>query len=322
MHESAIVSAMKRQGLFLAACLAALLFAQPALAAPKPKLGKTALVDAVSGTVKVKEKGKSGFAKLGKNPELIPLESVVDARRGKVKIKAAGKGGLDEGTFWKGDFEIRQDKKEGTTDLILQGDVGGGGCPARSGSARAAGQIPQLSGQSDDPFRTLGWFADAEVSEKDTEWTTQDLCDGTETVVKSGEMRTSAGPVLIMDVDELATIKHYCDYDGTEPVSGVFCTVLTHSPALGIWGAGLVNQGRASAYDLCLTGPAGQENCKNYPFSEPFGPQGLRESVISCIADGGPGAYSVRWMIDGVQLGPAQPFTIDTPPGQDCIQRP
>ena len=168
----------------------------------------------------------------------------------------------------------------------------------------------------------LGWFADAEVEERKTKWSTEDLCDGTQTVVKSGQMRTSAGSVHIMSVDELATVKHFCDYDGVAPVSGVFCTVITHAPDLGIWGGGLVNQGDATTYDLCLTNPSGQENCRNYPFSEPFGPQGLRESVITCIADGGPGAYSLRWVIDGVQLGPSQGFTINTPPGQNCIQRP
>jgi len=303
--------------------LAVFLLAEPALAAPAPKLGKTALMNAASGKVKVKEKGESRFGKLGKSPKLYPMGSVVDTKRGKVRVRTAGKGrGLDEGTFWKGVFEIRQDKRDVVPELVLQGDVGGGGCTARSGASRGSGDVPSLSGESSDTFRTLGWFADAEVEEPKTEWSTEDLCEGTRTVVKSGGMRTSAGPVLIMSVDELATVQHFCDYDGTAPVSGVFCTVLTFAPDLGIWGGGLVNQGDATSYDLCLTNPAGQENCKNYPFSEPFGPQGLRDSVVSCIADGGPGTYTLRWMIDGVQLGPAPSFPINTPPGQNCIQRP
>ena len=308
---------------FLVLSLAAFLLAEPALAAPEPKLGKTALMNTVSGKVKVQEKGESGFDKLPKSPKLVRMGSVVDAERGKVRVRTAGKRkGLSEGTFWKGDFEIRQDKRKGVPELVLQGEIGGGGCAGRSGASRGAGDVPRIFGESSDTFRVLGWFADAEVEERKTEWSTEDLCDGTQTVVRSGQMRTSAGSVLIMSVDELATVKHYCDYDGVAPVSGVFCIVLTHAPDLGIWGGGLVNQGEATSYDLCLTNPAGEETCRNYPFSEPFGPQGLRESVISCIADGGPGAYSLRWMIDGVQLGPSQGFTINTPPGQDCIQRP
>jgi hypothetical protein len=280
-------------------------------------------MNSVSGTVKVKEKGESKFGKLGKSPKLYPMGSIVDARRGKVRVQTAGKGrGLDEGTFWKGDFEIRQDKRDVVPELVLQGEIGGGGCPVRSGVPRAAGQVPKLSGASSDPFRTLGWFADAEVEERKTEWTIEDLCDGTRTVVKSGQMRTSAGSVLIQSTDEGATVKYYCDYDGIQPVSGIFCNLLTHAPDLGVWGAALVNQGEATAYDLCLTNPAGEETCKNYPFSQPFGPQGLRDSVITCIADAGPGTYSLRWVIDGVQLGPSQAFRINTPPGQNCIQRP
>ena len=308
---------------FLVLSLAAFLLAEPALAAPTPKLGKTALMNTVSGTVKVKEKGESGFGKLGKSPKLYPMGSVVDAKRGKVHVRTAGKGRkLSDGTFSKGDFEIRQDKQDVVPELVLQGEIGGGNCPGREGATRGAGDVPRLSGESDDPFRTLGWFADAEVEERKTQWSIEDLCDGTRIVVKSGGMRTSAGSVLIQSNDEGATVQYFCDYDGVEPVSGVFCTLLTFAPDLGIWGGALVNQGEATSYDLCLTNPAGEENCKNYPFSEPFGPQGLRDSVVSCIADGGPGAYSLRWMIDGVQLGPSQGFTINTPPGQNCIQRP
>jgi hypothetical protein len=319
-----MMCAMRRQGLFLGVCLAMLLGAAPALAAPEPKFGKTAQVSAISGTVKVKEKGESKFAKLGKKPKLIPLESVVDAKRGKVRVRAAGKGrGLEQGVFYKGDFEIRQDKQEGLTDLVLQGEIGGGGCPVvKYGNARGGGAIPRLSGETKDAFRTLGWFGDAEVTQEDeTKWTTEDLCDGTRTVVKTGEVTASAGSVLIQDVDAGATIKHFCDYDGVAPVSTVFCTVLTHAPDLGVWGGGLVNQGEATTYDLCVTNPAGEEKCTNYPFSEPYGP-GYRDSVITCIADSGPGNYSLRWLIDGVQLGPSQAFTINTPPGQNCIQRP
>ena len=309
--------------LILPLCLTALLAAQPAMAAePDPKLGKTALVNAVSGTVKIKEKGGAGFRSLSRSPELVPMGSIIDAKRGKVRVRAAGKGrGFDEGTFWKGDFELDYDREDARNELTLQGELGGGACGARDGAGRAAG-VPRLWGSSDDPFKTIGWFSGAEVEEKGTKWLIEDLCDATRTVVKSGAVRGFAGDVLSMRVDAGATIKHFCDYDGLEGVSAAFCSALMHAPDLGTWGAGLVNRGSAPSYELCVTNPAGEETCKTYPFSEPVGPQGLRDSVVSCIADSGPGAYAVRWLIDGVQLGPSQAFTINAPPGQDCIQRP
>ena len=134
----------------LIAGLAVFLLAEPALAAPEPKLGKTAQASTVSGTVKVKEKGESKFGKLGKSPKLIPMGSVVDAERGKVRIRTAGKGkGLSEGTFSKGDFEIRQDKREAVPELVLQGEIGGGGCAGRSGASRGAGDVPRIFGESE-----------------------------------------------------------------------------------------------------------------------------------------------------------------------------
>jgi hypothetical protein len=300
--------------LLLGVGLATLLLAQPAPAADSPKLGKTALLDAVSGTVEVMEKGKSGFERLGKSPELIRMGSVIDATRGKVRIRAAANGrGLNEGTFWRGEFEVSQHRRDGVTDAILHGD-GGDACTPVAGA--------RLWAESDDAFRTLGWFSGATAEKAGTSWLTEDLCEGTRTTVRSGRVQASAGPVLVLDVFEGATVQHFCDLEGADPVSRAFCTMLTWNPGLGLWGSGLANRGDATSYDLCITDPSGEESCTNYPLSAPFGRPAIRDSVVGCYADGGPGAYSLRWLIDGVQLGPAPGFTSNTLAGQGCVRDP
>ena len=314
---------MRARRLFLAVSLATLACAQPALAADSPKLDKTALVETVSGKVRVKEKGKSGFEQLSNKPTLVRLGSVIDAKRGKVRVSTdTGKRRLSEGVFWKGDFEIRQDRDDGVvTELVLQGEVGGGACGAARGP-RGSSDVPRLWGESGDRFRTLGFYAFAEVEERGTRWLTEDLCDGTRTFVKSGGVEANGSGVLIISIIPNQTVQHICDYDGDGNVSQAFCEMVTFSPDLGIYGAGITTAGETTSYDLCVTNPAGAEACKTYPLSEPFGQQGLRDSVVTCTADSGPGAYSVRWLVSGVQLGPTLGFTIDAPPGQDCISKP
>ena len=296
-----------------AVSLAVLLFAEQALAAPDPELAKTALVSTVSGTVKVKLKGESGFDELPRSPELIPMGSVIDTTRGAVRVRTAGRSrGTNDGIFRKGVFEISEHRRSGVADVILQGGAGDGAC----------GDVGQLWAESDDPFRTVGRFAAAEAEKAGTRWLTEDLCDGTRTVVKSGRVQASAGPALILDVFAGSTVQHFCDLEGADPVSRAFCTMVLFDPAIGLWGSGIANRGDATSYDLCVTNPAGEESCKNYPFSEPFGRPAIRDSRVGCYADSGPGAYSLRWQIDGVRLGPALGFTSETPPGQNCVQDP
>lgn len=304
----------------LAFGLAVLLVAEPASAAPAPKLGKTALVTEVSGTATFVEKGETRVNQLAKSPVLVPMGSSIDARRGKVRIRTAGKrGGLDEATLWKGSFGIRQDKQDVVPEVVVVGEIAGGACGAGpSGSA----DVPRLWAESDDPFRTVGRYSGVQAIEEDTRWLTEDLCDGTRYFVKSGRLRAYDGPVVENPVETGSSIQHYCDYDGVEPASLWFCTMLVNAPHLGLYAPGIASLGDATSYEVCVTDPVGEERCETYPFSDPFTPEGHRFSVVTCSAASGPGAYSVRWVVDGVQLGPAVGFTSDRPPGQNCIHRP
>jgi hypothetical protein len=308
------------RSLACAAGLATLLFAVPAQAASPPKLGKTAVVNEVSGQVTFIKKGETRFRALSESPTRVPMGSTIDARHGKIRIRTAGKGrGLDEATFWKGAFGIGQDKEEVVPEAVLVGEIGGTECGVGpSGGA----DVPRLWGGSDDAFRTVGRFSGVEVIEKDTKWLTEDLCDGTRHFAKRGRLRAYDGPVIENTVEPGSTIQHYCDYDGVEPASRWFCTMLNFSPHLGLFGTGIASLGVATTYDVCVTNPVGEESCESYQFSEPFTQEGHRFSVVVCSTQNGPGAYSARWLIDGVQLGPAVGFTSERPPGQDCIHRP
>ena len=292
----------------LAVSLAVFLTAEPALATPEPKLGKSALVSEVSGTVTFAEKGETRLQEMSKSPTLVPIGSSIDARRGKVRVRTAGRRrGLDQAMFWKGAFTIRQDRRDAVPEMFVLGET--------------CADAPRLWAESSDAFRTVGRFSGVQAIEDDTRWRTEDLCDGTRHFAKSGRLRAYDGPVVENPIEAGGTIQHYCDYDGVEPVSSWFCTMLDNYPDLDLYGPGIATLGTATSYDVCVTNPMGVETCESYPLSEPFTSEGHRFSVLGCTADSGPGAYSVRWLVDGVQLGPAMPFRSDRPPGQGCIQR-
>jgi hypothetical protein len=309
---------MRVPGLFVAATLALFLGAEPALAAPKPKLGKTALVRELAGTVTYIEKSETRIRPLTK-PTLIPMGSAIDTRQGKVRIRTARKGrGLDEATFWQGAFGIRQDKQDAHPEAVLTGEIGGTGCG--EGPSGSAG-VPHLWASSDGAFRTVSRHSGVEASEPGTRWRVEDLCQGTRYFVRSGSVQAYDGPILILNVDEGQTLQNFCDHDGVEPVSRVFCTMLLFKPEFGLYGPGIVTLGDATSYEICVTHPSGEEHCDTYSLGEPINAEGYRDSVLGCSTEGGPGAYSIRWLIDGVQLGPAFGFSSLRPPGQDCIER-
>jgi virginiamycin B lyase len=157
-------------------------------AVPTPQLGRTVVVHPAKGTVRVRRPGR-GFEKLEEG-ESIPVGSLVDTRRGSVRLSTAtdDDGHTQTGVFSGGVFSIDQGRN-GMTDLYLRG-----GSFARCGRSlkavasavdRKRRPVRALWGRDrSGKFRTHG--RDSVATVRGTNWLTQDRCDGTLTVVKSG----------------------------------------------------------------------------------------------------------------------------------------
>jgi streptogramin lyase len=158
-------------------------------AVPVPQLGRAVVVHPAKGRVRVRRPGGHGFEELEEG-ESIPVGSLVDARHGSVRLSSAidSAGHTQTGVFSGGMFSIGQGRG-GVTDLHLRG-----GSFARCGrSLRAAASaadrkrkpVRSLWGRDrSGKFRTHG--RDSVATVRGTTWLTQDRCDGTLTVVKSG----------------------------------------------------------------------------------------------------------------------------------------
>jgi streptogramin lyase len=156
---------------------------------PLPRLGRAVVVHPVKGTVRVRRADGHGFEKL-EDGETIPLGSLVDTRQGTVRLSSAvdGDGHTQSGIFSGGLFSVRQ-AAGGVTDLYLRG-----GSFARCGRSlkavasaadRKRRPVRKLWGRDrSGKFRTHG--RDRVATVRGTTWLTQDRCDGTLTVVKSG----------------------------------------------------------------------------------------------------------------------------------------
>ena len=247
----------------------------------------------------------------------------LDATNGHVRVRtAAGTGKpLNDGIFWAGRFVISQPAgARGFTNLKLTG--GDFGACASSAVASGASSPAQrkLWGKGDGKFNTKGTHGSASV--RGTKWLMEDRCDTTRTAVKEGVVETDTNGELVFRISEGQIAEYRCDFDGLEPVSSTFCTAVYYTPEIGQWGAGLITDSDATSYDLCLTDPSSEERCQTYALSERMGRSGLRDSIVICQADRGPGTYFLRWLIDGVQLGPPMDFTLQAAVGQGCVSRP
>jgi virginiamycin B lyase len=156
---------------------------------PVPQLGLTVVVHPAKGTVRVRRPGGHGYEKLEEG-ESIPVGSLVDTRRGSVRLTTAtdDDGHTQTGVFSGGLFSIGQ-RRGGMTDLYLRG-----GSFARCGRSLKA--VASAADRKRKPVRSLwgrdrsGKFRthgrDSVATVRGTNWLTQDRCDGTLTVVKSG----------------------------------------------------------------------------------------------------------------------------------------
>jgi streptogramin lyase len=156
---------------------------------PVPRLGRTVLVHPVKGTVRVRRPDGRGFVELAEGAT-IPVGSLVDTRHGSVRLSSAvdSDGHTQSGVFSGGLFSIAQ-SSGGMVDLYLHGGsfarCGRGLRAVASATNRKPRPVRSLWGRDrSGKFRTHG--RDSVATVRGTQWLTQDRCDGTLTVVRSG----------------------------------------------------------------------------------------------------------------------------------------
>jgi hypothetical protein len=179
--------------------------AAPVAAGP-PEVGKSVVVDVVSGEVFVKLPGSSaraarahgaqgsGFVPL-KGAQNVPIGSTVDTRQGTVALTSAADlaGRTQRAQFHAGVFQVKQKKEsKPVTELRLASASFvsyANACGAKVSSARAAKskkRVGRLFGSGKGRFRTRGRFSAATV--RGTIWLTEDRCNGTLTSVTKGKV--------------------------------------------------------------------------------------------------------------------------------------
>jgi hypothetical protein len=159
---------------------------------PLPQQGRTVVVAAASGTVRVRRPGAERFTKLAE-PGRIPVGSLVDARAGRVRLVTEIDGDrVQMGTFWGSKFATGQRRSGGgmTTLTLRGGDFSA--CrtqPAHSaiafaGRTRKKARRGLWARDNGGRFRTHG--NDSVATARGTAWYTEDRCSGTYTRVKEG----------------------------------------------------------------------------------------------------------------------------------------
>ena len=152
---------------------------------PPPVAGKSVNVEAVSGTVKIKRRGRKRFVTLTGEAH-IPVGSTIDTRRGRISITAAqGKGKTASADFFDGLFKLTQTKgSKPLTTLALTQRLS---CPRKAASAAKKKKKRRLWGDGKGRFRTKGKNSAATVL--GTKWLVEDRCASTLTRVARGKVK-------------------------------------------------------------------------------------------------------------------------------------
>ena len=161
----------------------------PPVTIPPPVVGKTVVVDVVSGTIRIK--GKNGKFRTLRADESIPVGSTVDATKGKVRLTSAANrsGATQSAVFYQGAFVVTQTKgAKPITQLALNGKLS---CTTKKKGKKASTsakkkKVRRLWGDGKGRFRTKGKHGAATV--KGTKWLTEDRCTGTLVRVKRGKV--------------------------------------------------------------------------------------------------------------------------------------
>jgi hypothetical protein len=307
----------------LSALVAGLLLTAAPASAKKPKLGSTAVVRPISGTVRVKKLGSNSYKTLAARAT-IKMGSTIDATRGTVKLITArnAKGDTQAGSFHDGAFVVTQAREaKAVTELkLVRGDFSK--CPPAS-AARAMGaagrkSIRKLWGNAHGRFRTRGRYNAATV--RGTVWLMEDFCDTSRVESKQGSVVATAAveqapgqpPAPAPEYTLLPGqfLDTFCNQG--PPVTEDFCLLLLSQPADNVFGFGiLVRNTPFDSYTLCLTGQY-RYDCGGYLFTPPDA-NGFRLSAVVCKPGQGPGQYLITWYLGGYQLGPAASFTSTQP---------
>jgi hypothetical protein len=304
------------------------LLAPGAASARKPVLGSTAVVEAVSGTVKVKKLGSDRYRRLTQRTT-IKLGSTIDARHGKVKLITAAnaKGATQSGLFYDGAFVVSQAREaSAVTDLKLaKGSFDS--CPkpasATAHSAAARRVVRKLWGSAHGRFRTRGRYAAATV--RGTTWLMEDFCDTSRTASVSGTVvagvnqRGSFTKKVLRGaefrVKEGQSFEIYCA--PYKPVADVYCVSVLSQPNDNLFGMGLLLLNTPlTDYGLCIAGPL-REDCGTFALSPPDA-NNFRDSAVVCFPGQGAGTYRVTWKLAGVAV--PVPIRFRSVQGQQDLQ--
>jgi streptogramin lyase len=200
---------LRTEGLALTPPLAPTPTASSSTPAVPPRLGSTAVVRAVSGTVLVRVSG-SLVARPLSGEGNVPIGSLIIADHGTVLLITGvdRRGHIQSATIWGGSFIVNQTvSRGGLTTLTLAGGSAAacrrGHAPSGRTAAIAASNRSRVirslwAKDSHGHFSTRGQNSVATV--RGTYWGTVDRCDGTLTIVKQGvvSVRASRGRRVIV----------------------------------------------------------------------------------------------------------------------------
>lgn len=157
---------------------------------PRPVLGSTVNFAPVTGFAYVRTPAATRYRRLTIGRTL-PVGTTIDSRRGKVRVRSVRnrRGPLQAADFYAGAFTVRQASTAAPITLIqaVGGDFRSCVLLSRNRAARQAQASKprrRVWGSGRGRYRTRGRYGAATV--RGTVWLTEDRCDGTLFVVRSG----------------------------------------------------------------------------------------------------------------------------------------
>ena len=163
------------------------------IATPAPVQDRTVVVRATRGTVVYRVPGSTTTREVD-GAASIPTNSIIDTTKGSIVLSSRVNGAEQQGTFYGGEFKVKQVKGTGMTQLHLKGEMDcstADPAKATKSAAKKARKRRHVWGQdSGGRFETHG--KDSVATVRGTKWLTTDTCAGT--VVKVYEGAVSVRP--------------------------------------------------------------------------------------------------------------------------------